>query len=79
MVPIVGNIRGMTLKQYLADNGISLTQFGHSLGVSEHAVRKWVYGQRTPDAQMALAIERLTEGAVDAAAISPAVAAVRAA
>lgn len=54
----------MTLKQYLADNGISLTQFGHSVGVSEGAVHKWVYGQRRPNLEMMLKIEGATKGAV---------------
>jgi len=63
-VPTVGNKRIMTLKQYLSDNDISLTQFGYSVGVSEHAVRKWVYGQRRPDLEMMLQIEQCTEGNV---------------
>lgn len=54
----------MTLKQYLADTGLSLTEFGQSLGVTEHAVRKWVYGQRRPDLEMMLKIEAATESAV---------------
>lgn len=64
LVPTMGNKRIMTLKQYIADNGISLTQFGCSLGVSEHAVRKWIYGQRRPDLEMMLKIQESTAGTV---------------
>ena len=71
MLPTVGNISGMTLKTYLKESGLSLTEFGDLLGVSEHAVRKWVYGQRTPDPENALAIERATGGAVSASEVSP--------
>jgi transcriptional regulator with XRE-family HTH domain len=60
----MGNKRIMTLKQYLTDNGISLTQFGYNVGVSEHAVRKWIYGQRRPDLEMMLKIEESTSGNV---------------
>ena len=70
MLPTVGNISGMTLKTYLKESGLSLTEFGDLLGVSEHAVRKWVYGQRTPDLKMAVEIERITGGKVTVAVLA---------
>ena len=78
-MPTVGNIGRMTLKDYIAAHGLSLSAFGEMLDppVSEHAVRKWVYNQRTPDPENALAIERATGGAVSASVISPIIAQAR--
>lgn len=54
----------MTLREYIALGEQSITQIGLHLGVSEHAVRKWAYGQREPDIDMAVSIEELTGGKV---------------
>ena len=69
----------MNLKDYIAAHSLSLADFGELLDppVSEHAVRKWVYGQRTPDPENALAIERATKGIVSASAMSPIIAQAR--
>lgn len=71
----------MTLKDYIAAHGLSLADFGLRLDppVSEHAVRKWVYNQRTPDPENALSIERATGGAVSASELSPIIKQARAA
>lgn len=63
-MPIVGNIVCMTLREYIATGAHSIAQIGQVLGVSDHAVRKWVYGQREPDLTTALKIEVLTGGRV---------------
>lgn len=70
LVPTVGMLLVMTLKQYI-DAGLgTITQIGHQLGVSEHGVRKWVYGQREPDLDTAVRIEELTGGHVTVADLS---------
>lgn len=65
----------MTLKEYIAAGHANLTQIGQALNVSEHGVRKWMYGQREPDIDMAVAIERLTDGVVTVAELSKSAAA----
>ena len=63
-VPIVGNVMGMTLKEYIKTGASDIPQLAYALGVSEHAVHKWVYGQRSPSLENALEIVKLTGGAV---------------
>lgn len=64
MVPTVGNMAPMTLKEYIESGGHSITQIGQHFGISEHGVKKWVYRLRAPDITTALAIEALTGGKV---------------
>ena len=63
-LPIVGNVWGMTLKEYIASGNIDISHMAYSLGVSEHAVHKWVYGQREPNLETALRIVELTNNEV---------------
>ena len=64
MIPILGISFIMKLSTYLSSNKIDERAFGEKLGVSEFAVRKWRYGQRTPDVEMIQAISDLTNGSV---------------
>lgn len=55
---------GMKLSAYLSQHKIDERIFGESLGVSEFAVRKWRYGQRTPSVEVIHRISEITDGAV---------------
>ena len=68
-VPIVGNHTPMTLKEYIKAGHSDMSQVAEALGVSEHAVHKWMYGQRTPSLQTALDIVRVTGGKVELASL----------
>lgn len=57
----------MTLKEYIASGNIDISHMAYSLGVSEHAVHKWVYGQRSPSLENALRIVEITGGKVSLA------------
>lgn len=57
----------MTLKEYIAAGHGTIAQMGADLGVSDHGVRKWMYGQRDPDLDTAVRIEELTGGKVTVA------------
>jgi DNA-binding transcriptional regulator YdaS (Cro superfamily) len=66
----------MTLSEYRATHGITLEAFGALVSKSKaqvHAVEKENYAT----AKLALAIERATNGAVDAAFLNPEVAEAR--
>ena len=66
----------MTLTDYREKHGLSLEQFGELVGRSKaqiHAVEKGNYAT----AKLALAIERATEGAVNAAFLNPEIAEAR--
>jgi DNA-binding XRE family transcriptional regulator len=66
----------MTLTDYRAKHGLTLEQFGAQVGKSKaqiHAIEKGNYAT----AKLALAIERLTNGEVDAAFLNPQVAEAR--
>lgn len=55
----------MQLKTYLSSNAVSDAAFADLIGgVGEHAVRKWKYRDREPDAATMAKIEVLTGGAV---------------
>lgn len=54
----------MTLKEYLKAGHLTIAQIGHTLDVSEHAVRKWAYGQREPDIETAVKLSEITGGLV---------------
>lgn len=64
MVPTMGNIHAMTLREYIKTGAADIAKVATHLGVSPHAVRKWVYGQRTPPLSMALAIVEMSKGKV---------------
>ena len=70
VLPIVGTLSDMTLKEYIEAGLGDIAQIGQALGMSEHGVRKWVYGQREPDLDMAVRIEDLTGGKVTVADLS---------
>lgn len=55
----------MTLKAYIETGAHSIEELAATLGVSPHAVRKWLYGQRRISLDMALRINEVTRGAVD--------------
>ncbi len=55
----------MTLKEYIKTGHSDTAQLAARLGVSEHAIHKWVYGQRTPSLETALEIVKLTGGKVE--------------
>lgn len=59
----------MTLKDYIKTPANNIPTLASSLGVSDHAVRKWVYGQRTPSLEMALKIVAVTGGKVALASL----------
>jgi DNA-binding XRE family transcriptional regulator len=66
----------MTLSEYREKHGLSLEAFAERVGKSKghiHAVEKENYAT----AKLALAIERETEGAVDAAFLNPEIAEAR--
>lgn len=82
MVPILGNIERMTLRDYLKANPGAKATLAYALSVSEHAIHKWAYGQREPSLADASEIVRLTKGKVtiaDMAATSEAAKASKAA
>ena len=57
----------MTIREYIKAGNSTPADMADTLGVSEHAIRKWVYGQRRPDLEMMLKIEACTEGEVTVA------------
>jgi len=59
----------MTLKEYIKGGKGAMPALAAQLGVSHHAVRKWVYGQREPSLTTALEIVKLTGGKVDLASM----------
>lgn len=60
----MGNTNPMTLKEYIKSGTDDIPTMAKSLGVSPHAVHKWIYGQREPSLAMAIEIVRLTGGQV---------------
>lgn len=54
----------MTLKDYLKEHPGAMAKMAYTLGVSEHAVRKWAYGQREPSLVDATKIVQMTKGKV---------------
>ena len=67
---------GMTLSEWRTKNGLSLEELGKKLGKSKghmHAVEK----TNNTTARLALDIERLTAGEVDAAFLNPEIAEAR--
>jgi DNA-binding transcriptional regulator YdaS (Cro superfamily) len=50
----------MTLREYIKQGNTDIVALAAQLGVSEGAVHKWVYGQRTPPLAKALAIVEIT-------------------
>ena len=74
MVPIVGNLPFMTLRDYIKSGNSDIGKMAEALGVSEHAVRKWYYGQRAPRLKTMLQIERITGGKVKVASFADAAA-----
>jgi hypothetical protein len=59
-----GHIRRMNLQAYMRQNDLSPEDFGAKVGRSHWAVRKWMYGQRTPRAAEMRAIHDATGGLV---------------
>lgn len=54
----------MLLRTYLAQNDLSPAAFGVLVGASEHGVRKWISGERTPRPDAQRKIIEITNGAV---------------
>lgn len=61
--PKWGGMRDMTFNEYM--RGRCEAEIAKLIGgCTEHAVRKWRYGERRPDADTMLRIEVITEGQV---------------
>jgi predicted transcriptional regulator len=56
----------MTLREYLADQGLTEGAFAEMLGISQAAVNRYVNGDRTPKQPIMRAIMRATKGEVTA-------------
>ena len=54
----------MTLKEWLADNGVSVPQFAAKIGRSPEAVRRYALGERIPDKDTMPIIAAETAGLV---------------
>lgn len=54
----------MDLRSYLAREQLSAADIAPRLGVHMSVVYRWIKGETTPSVDSALAIERLTNGAV---------------
>lgn len=54
----------MKLLDWLKDTEIDVHGAAQAFGVSIHAVRKWIRGERTPRPKMQAKIKRVTRGAV---------------
>jgi transcriptional regulator with XRE-family HTH domain len=57
---------GMTLRQYLQENGLSQAQFARKLGVKSETVRRYLVGERIPDKEKMAQIAFLTREQVTA-------------
>ena len=64
MVPNMGIIGGMNIREYINSGVSDIATLADRLGVSRHAVHKWVYGQRRPSLEMMIEIADVTGGAV---------------
>lgn len=53
-----------TLKNYICDNGLTITSFAKQSGLSVPTVWRYVNGKFKPNAQNALLIEQVTKGEV---------------
>jgi DNA-binding transcriptional regulator YdaS (Cro superfamily) len=62
----MGNVWEMTLTQFLSDAKLTDQAFAGLIGVSEFAVRKWRYGERTPRPKVMRRIGEVTGGKVTA-------------
>lgn len=56
----------MRLSEYLATTGTSREKFAELIGVSRQSVQNLVFGRFQPRLELALLIERVTNGAVAA-------------
>lgn len=52
------------LGKYIHDKHMDQTEFADATGVAPSTVSLWVAGQRIPDLNSALAIQRVTKGAI---------------
>jgi DNA-binding transcriptional regulator YiaG len=59
----------MTLRDWMAREGLSLTDLAASLNRPVPTVHAWVHGHRTPRGDALLDIKRVTGGAVTADAL----------
>lgn len=57
----------MTLREYLAAIGQSSSRFAERIDVSPEAVRRYIKGERRPQADILARIRNVTDGAVRAA------------
>lgn len=56
--------RRMKLREYLDDRKIPANDFGGIVGVSSHAVLKWIRGERVPRPEIMEKIVKATSGVV---------------
>lgn len=54
----------MTLRQYMDKMNIDIYVMSKTFGVSVHAVKKWLRGDRIPRDKMKAKIAKVTKGAV---------------
>jgi len=54
----------MTLRDYFKSGKCDMATMAYAIGVSEHAIHKWVYGQRSPHLKHALKVVEFTKGKV---------------
>lgn len=64
MLPIVGKIVAMTLKDYLAKQPETIEAFAARVKASTGMIHKIVYGTRQPSLSLAAAIQQATDGKV---------------
>lgn len=56
----------MTLKEYLEDASLSISQFAEQIGVDDSTVRRYLLGTRRPSNKLIVEIARLTDSKVTA-------------
>ena len=54
----------MRIEEYLQKKALTPFQFAARLGVNRSTVSRWLTGARAPSTEMAIEIERLTDGLV---------------
>jgi transcriptional regulator with XRE-family HTH domain len=64
-------MRLMKLREYLAQEGITTSEFARRIGLSQPSVSRLMNGHRAPSLDTILAIERVTKGKVKASDFAP--------
>lgn len=61
------------IKQWRTSNGLSQTELARRVGVSQSAVNQWESGHTRPSVLSSLRLERVSEGALKAVELEPAI------